>query len=70
MWHGRQGEGAGMGPEKQQNSWRLQHPPPSSWHPRPGQRVRTAATSTSEGFLSAWSCVKCFKDIILFHPGK
>ena len=53
--------------ESQQNSWGLQHPHASSWHPRPGQRVTIAATSASEGFLSAWSCVKRFN---LFRPGK
>lgn len=26
--------------------------------------------SSNKPGLSAWSCVKCFNDIILFHPGR
>lgn len=44
-------------------------PPPSSWHRRQGQKVRIAATDTTERFLRAWSCAKCFKGISSLIPG-
>lgn len=42
--------------------------PLSSGHHRPGQRVRAAATGTTEATLSAWSCAKWFKGITLLNP--
>lgn len=63
-------QGWGWGEETRQGSEFLGATAPSRLLltlPRPGQRVTTAATSASEGFLSAWSCVKRFN---LFSPGK
>lgn len=50
-------EARGVGkPEKQQRSQSCSSPPPIPPPGLAGQRLRTAATGTTEDILSAWSC--------------